>query len=194
MKRLSKTFYLASIGGSGIIGLLLIAAAIGAMYVSQARQEASDGGPLLAASLFLFCGGVAAVIYATVMFCRLIYFAWRSIQDGHARTTPGNAVGLLFIPVYNIYWNFQALWGFAMDYNAYIKRHGLDLASLPRPLFFALCVCQAVVAVMPVGMIGLVFGVATFVLLIAAAAKMIDAVNGIAGTSERAGPAIAGEA
>lgn len=66
-----------------------------------------------------------------------IYKIWKSIQDGNARTTPGRAVGFLFIPVYNIVWAFQVIWGFAKDYNGYIQRRGLNAQRLPEALFLA---------------------------------------------------------
>ncbi|HUT04354.1 MAG TPA: hypothetical protein VM163_10740 [bacterium] len=60
---------------------------------------------------------------------------WRSIQDGHARTSPGLAFALLLIPVFNVYWAFQALWGLARDYNAYIRRYHVRTPALPEGLF-----------------------------------------------------------
>jgi len=80
---------------------------------------------------FAFC------LIASVVFVIVVYRMWGAIQDGHARTQPGRAVGFLFIPFFNIYWAFQALWGFAKDYNSYIERHGLNLRRLPEGIFVA---------------------------------------------------------
>ena len=49
-----------------------------------------------------------------------------SIQDGYARTTPGLAVGLMFIPVFNIYWQFVALKGLAEDFWSILKKEWVD--------------------------------------------------------------------
>ena len=62
---------------------------------------------------------------------------WESIQDGHARTSAGKAIGFLFIPFFNLYWIFQVLWGFSKDYNAYVERHALDAKKLSEGLFLA---------------------------------------------------------
>jgi hypothetical protein len=53
----------------------------------------------------------------------LVYKFWQVIQDGFARTTPGKAVGFLFIPFFNFYWWFVAFFGLSKDQNAYIDRH-----------------------------------------------------------------------
>lgn len=67
----------------------------------------------------------------------LIYRMWGAIQDGHARTSPGKALGFLFIPIFNLYWAFQVFWGFARDFNAYLDRHGLPTRSLSGGLLLA---------------------------------------------------------
>jgi uncharacterized membrane protein len=59
-------------------------------------------------------------IYVCVVVCVFIYRAWASIQDGHVRTGPCKALGFLFIPFFNFYWIFQAVWGFAVDFNKYL--------------------------------------------------------------------------
>jgi len=53
----------------------------------------------------------------------LVYKLWQIVQDGFARTTPGKAVGFLFIPFFNFYWWFVAFFGLSKDQNVYIDRH-----------------------------------------------------------------------
>jgi hypothetical protein len=118
VERLSKAFYLGSFLGAGILGWVLCAVG---WFI----------WPLLIIAIPL-------LIYVAVVYYLLIYKAWESIQDGHARTGPCKAVGFLFIPFFNFYWIFVAHWGFAKDYNLYISRHRLDTASkLPEGLFLA---------------------------------------------------------
>lgn len=78
-------------------------------------------------AFFLYGSALAVIIF--------IYDMWRSIQDRHARTSPGLALALLLIPVFNIYWAFQALWGLAKDYNGYIRRYHVNTPPLPEGLF-----------------------------------------------------------
>ena len=81
--------------------------------------------PLLV--FFALCSALAVIVF--------IYDMWRSIQDGHAHTSPGLAFALLLIPVFNVYWVFQALWGLAKDYNAYIRRYHVGTPPLREGLF-----------------------------------------------------------
>ncbi len=67
----------------------------------------------------------------------LLYKCWKSIQDGNARTTPGKAVGLLFVPLLNLYWVFNVVPGFATDFNRYIQRHRVDTEPLNQNLILA---------------------------------------------------------
>jgi hypothetical protein len=78
-------------------------------------------------------------IYSFAIWNLLIYRMWQSIQDGYARTTPSKAVGFLFVPYFNYYWIFQAIWGFAQDCNQYIKRHQVAVRKLPEGLSWAFC-------------------------------------------------------
>jgi hypothetical protein len=52
----------------------------------------------------------------------LVYKLWNVIQDGYASTTPGKAIGFLFIPYFSIYWIIRVYYGLAQDLNEYIKR------------------------------------------------------------------------
>jgi len=53
----------------------------------------------------------------------LVYKLWQVVQDGFARTSPGQAVGFMFIPYFNYYWFLPAYYGLAKDLNSYIDRH-----------------------------------------------------------------------
>ncbi|NJK32829.1 MAG: hypothetical protein HC927_10710 [Deltaproteobacteria bacterium] len=55
----------------------------------------------------------------------MIYKMWAAIQGPTARTSPGKAVGFLFIPIFNIYWLFNVLGGWATDYEKYRAAKGL---------------------------------------------------------------------
>jgi hypothetical protein len=68
------------------------------------------------------------------------YRAWKAIQDGFASTTPAKSVAYLFIPLFNIYWLFRTLYGYANDFNEYISRHDIEVKKLPILLYFYQCV------------------------------------------------------
>jgi len=71
----------------------------------------------------LACLAEAVVIYYTIMQFVLLFNLWRIDQDSAAATTPGRAVGFLFVPFFQIYWIFRAYTGLALDQNRYIKTH-----------------------------------------------------------------------
>ena len=160
--RLSKGFYLGSIAGGLGVGFILMC--IGGILV--AAEE-------MAGAAIIF-PGLAAVLYGAVVWFVLVYRMWRAIQDGHARTTPGKAVGFLFIPFFNFYWQFEAFWGFAKDCNQYIDRHNASATKLPEGLFLASCILTFVGFVPYLG--GLA-GIADVVIMIILVSKICDTVN-----------------
>jgi hypothetical protein len=87
----------------------------------------------------LACLAEAVVIYYTIMQFVLLFQLWKIDQDGSAGTTPGRAVGFLFIPFFQIYWIFRAYTGLSLDQNRYIKTHFENQPALtPRkahPIF-----------------------------------------------------------
>lgn len=91
----------------------------------------------LAGSLVTF--GLSAIA-SMVLFYILLYRNWQLIQDGYARTTPGKAVGFLFIPFFNFYWIFEAFPGLVKDTNTYIQRHGLPIKLQDAGLATAFCI------------------------------------------------------
>lgn len=85
-------------------------------------------GGLTAMILFgvAWLSSVFAIIYGYV----ILYRAWHVLQPGGARTTPGQAVGFLFIPIFSIYWIFVAYPAWAKDWNR-IRASYQNLSSAP---------------------------------------------------------------
>src|SRR5215471_2350261 len=109
MQRLSKRFYLSSPITAIPSAVILLVAGIAIM-----AGTSSDSEPVLVVLLVL---AISGGLYASVVYLVFIYKIWDAIPDRFARTTPGKAVGFLFIPIFGIYWIFQVLWGFAKDCN-----------------------------------------------------------------------------
>jgi hypothetical protein len=155
--------------------LLLV---LGRWDLSQrSSRSATFGTATEAVGVFLIFGFASALaLIASVLFVIVVYKMWAAIQDGHARTDPGRAVGFLFIPFFNIYWAFQALPGFAKDYNSYLERHGLNLRRLPEGIFVAyIILCLG--AWIPV--VGWLLVAANLVVGTIMIAKICDAVNAL---------------
>lgn len=182
MQKLSKGLYLGWIIGGEVAGIIcvtigvIILIAAGVMAgITEGKFSGLNMG-LVGAGIFFFLLGMALTIVAAIFGYVLLYKAWQAIQDGQPRTTPGKAVGFLFIPFFNFYWMFVAYWGWAKDYNAYISTKGFNLTKMPEGLFLAfpiivLCSC--------IPYLGSVAGIAIIVIFIMISYQMIDAVNGI---------------
>jgi hypothetical protein len=95
-------------------------------------------------------------IYWLSVFFLLIYKAWKAIQwegttskpgdPGGTKITLGRAVGFFLIPIWNIYWVYVTIYGWAKNYNAYLRYHKLDLPFVSeRPFLFFVLTWYAVV-------------------------------------------------
>jgi hypothetical protein len=172
--RLSKSFYMGTVAVAWGVPMLVVAATL----VPIAAQDwvPEDRLPIL----LLFGMATLLAVLGTVTIFVLLYRAWGALQDGHARTSPGRAVGFLFIPIFGFYWIFQVLWGFAKDFNALVSRHSMDAARLPPGLFLAqaiLIVSTILIRVDPV--IGFVICPISYVLWLVMVTKICDGVNAL---------------
>lgn len=163
---LSKGFFLGSILGGAVLFIILY---FGGLVLMLATEELLPG-------VFIILLAFMAMIYSSVIMAVLVYKMWKPIQDGHARTTPGKAVGFLFIPFFNLYWIFQAFWGFSVDYNAFIERHSIAVNKLPVNLFLTYAILSVASAV---PYIGILPGIAAFIILIILVLQICNAVNAL---------------
>jgi hypothetical protein len=76
--------------------------------------------------LCLILIGIPAIIASLVYTLMLHYQIWKLIPPDIARTTPSKAVGFQFIPIFNIYWEFVAYWGLAIDMNKTFRQRGIQ--------------------------------------------------------------------
>jgi len=167
MPRLSKGFYLSSPIVS-LVSLLIIGIAMIGVVSSGSINRIDPGW------IFLFVLGAMCAIYAGIVALVFIYKIWDAIADQYARTTPAKAVGFLFIPFFQLYWVFQAIWGFAKDCNAYIDRNAINVFKLPEGLFLA-CVILQVAAVIPY--LGILCGLVSVILFAIVISKTCDTIN-----------------
>lgn len=83
-------------------------------------------------------GLIALVVIG--LYATLLYRCWEFLQDGPARTSPGRAVGFLFLPVFNLYWNFEAIGGLAADVRAEASRRQVSAEWVSEGLALTYCV------------------------------------------------------
>jgi hypothetical protein len=117
--------------------LVLIASYIAliAQVALNADSEVVGEEPLLL--LFLI-----SLLWLFIYGAIVLHRAWRPLQGTTARVTPGMALGLLFVPLYSYYWIFQSLYGWAKDYNAFLRARGIDSADkrASENLFLLTCI------------------------------------------------------
>lgn len=174
---ISKGFYLGSyIGSTVIIITIVIIGMFWSLNITSNNSLTGDvtqnTGAILLYSLVL----TAASFFYLAIFCLLIYRSWQAIQDGYQFTTPGKAVGFLFIPFFNFYWIFKAFGGLAKGYNDYIDRHQLVLKKLPEGLFTTSCVLN-ICNILP--FIGYVTSLANIIIIGFLVNKLCDGVNAL---------------
>jgi hypothetical protein len=168
-----KNFYVGSVAGGLLVGNLVV---ILGLFGMGARPN--DPAPMV-----LFVVGALLTLYAEIVFLVLLYKAWACIQDGRARTTPGKAVGFLFIPLFNLYWIFRAIPGFADDYNSYLDRANISAKRLTKGSLQALAVLS-VLALIP--KLGLIAAPVALVVQIIVAYRIRAALNALVGTASAA--------
>lgn len=126
MKKISKTFYLLSIiiGWGVSIVFSLISLGISLFMLIASKEDINS-----LANVFNIVG-IGFGMYGGIVFMILLYKMWQFIPSNYRRTTPGKAVGFLFIPFFNIYWIFQALWGWAKDFNKFVSKNGFPVIGI----------------------------------------------------------------
>jgi hypothetical protein len=128
-------------------------------------------GAFMAGGL-LYMAGAGALIAALVFQMILLYRAWEVVQDGRARTTPGRAVGFLFIPIFNLYWFFVAKFGLAKDLNGFIDRHAITARRVSPALGLG-CAILLLACIIP--FVGLFALIPAFVVLAIFLKQVTDA-------------------
>ena len=172
MKKMNKKLYLgvmiASLSGVLLLGVLIVVFIIG--LVTQ-KVDFMWFSPLLSLTIF---GVIQFLAVSTATTLVVVWQMWSSIQDGRARTTPGQAIGYLFIPFYNLYWIFQVWSGFPKDFNNYVKRYQLPVSQLSSGVYEAYPILM-VMSVIPV--LGIIFAAVGFGVFLAVIAKTCNGVN-----------------
>lgn len=163
---ISKGFFLGSIlGGLGIAVL----ASMGAIAAFAEWEED------LGAVLLLFA--LVSLLYGAIVLMVFVYRMWAALPPYSGRTTPGAAVGLMFVPLYNMYWVFQVYLGWTQDYNRMAYAEDAPLPRMPEGLAMTLCI-MTLLSMIPY--IGMLFSLVNLVLMPIFVAKACDGINALA--------------
>lgn len=121
--------------------------------------------------------GVFIFVVAMIILYRLVHKMWKVIPAQYARTTPGKAVGFLLIPFFNIYWNFQAYWGWAQDYKKYVEANNITAPLVSENFALAFCILPILALFINIPMLSIAINVGYFATTIIFLNQVINAVN-----------------
>jgi hypothetical protein len=119
MKSASFGLWVGSFAGSFVLFILSLV-----ILITGGEEKVGFAG-------ILYLVGVIVGLLSGVFFCINLYRAWTCLQSGGAQTTPGKAVGFMFIPFFNLYWVFVAINGLPKDWNRIVSSYE-DLKAAPR--------------------------------------------------------------
>jgi hypothetical protein len=83
---------------------------------------------------------LGALVLFLILSSMFLYKAWALIQDGRARTTPREAVGLRFVPFFAFYWEFVAVKGLAEDLDTYARSREIPIGPIATGIAHWSCV------------------------------------------------------
>jgi len=82
--------------------------------------------------------GMASIIFSGIYFLISLYRCWGVLRGFSPRTTPAKAVGFSLIPFFNAYWVYVAIYGLAVDANAFTGQGG-SKNKINETLSIAMC-------------------------------------------------------
>lgn len=126
--------------------IIMILGMIAAVVATHQNPDQVSSGQGLAGILVLL--GIFSICFSGICYHIIIYRAWLCLSAGAPRTSAGTAVGLLFVPLYNLYWLFVAINGLPKDWNRIVNSYE-DLRSAPRlneTTFLLFCIGSLVFA------------------------------------------------
>ena len=164
-----------------IISLAVSVIGTWAMGMLLARQYALDhSGPptadmLKTAGLFLllFLAVASMAVTALVFKCILLYRLWKLVPPEQAATTPGKAVGFLFIPFFSLYWNFVAFFKLGI----FLENRSGSASPRQLSLNFAIIPLVGIVADIFFSGAGILFQLAASIVEIVMMASFMNAVR-----------------
>ena len=122
-RKISKSYMTFIVGFVAYIALLFIALVMGILAAALESQ-----GMGVTALIFMILSGPCSILYVIGLFF-LLYYLWSAVQPYAPRTTPGKAVGFLFIPFFNLYWQFISYYNLSIDLNRVLKEKGRTIRT-----------------------------------------------------------------
>ena len=171
MHRMSKPFYMIS-----FLGVLIFPVLFGVIFRAFGIDIDEYKRPLMAAVL----------VYTVIIYLFFVWRIWTALQDGKARTTPLKAALFLLVPIFNIYWVFEAFPGFVDEYHAYAERNGFSVPRLEKGFFvvYALLFALSMLTFI-IPFLNMMVFLALYISLLIVVWQAVDAVNALADEVEK---------
>lgn len=123
--------------------------------------------------------GIAALTFniALLFIFILTYHMWKAIYTGtDGDVHPWAAVLYNFIPLFNLYWLFQSIWGWAKRYNAFIAgKEGHK--EVPANLYLAYVILWFLSPIPYVGLVTVPIAIALVYVIVSTSTQAITALK-----------------
>lgn len=154
------------------IAITALGYVVAAMPVSgyDRSQHEFVGGVLIAVGGILYVGGF-------VQYLIIHYRFWSAIPKEIAATTPGLAIGLLFVPIFNLYWYFVSFYSLAKNVNQTLEERGIKSDRVNAELAIAMAICLLMTALPTVGLFAVVGAIIFLLVYMRAVALALESLR-----------------
>ncbi len=128
------------VSSSGLIAYAILSHVFSLLVAFFAIMVYVDGPRELWRALSYVC-----LVPVAVFNCLILHRGWKAVQDGKAQTTPGKAVGFMFIPIFNLYWGFVAWYGLMQEFNRLAVARARQDQKVGESMALTLCILQATI-------------------------------------------------
>lgn len=129
-------------------------------------------------------GGILVILFSVpgIIASMIVHYrCWKTVPKETARTTPGKAVGFLFIPYFNFYWYFVSYAGLAEDFvksgATCINHRGLGIAVGILSITMSMCFSEALFEVLLLAPLGIAY----FIVWLLYTLRMVSIANSLLG-------------
>lgn len=125
IKILNSSFH--QLGISTLICFMIISMQLALLLVFIIKGQGDEDFMAFLAMAVQLLGLFGCIFLLVAIICMfvLLYQLWKQIPASIASTTPGKAVGLLFLPIFNLYWIYIAFRMLSVDMNKALQLRGI---------------------------------------------------------------------
>ena len=134
------TYLTCLLGGLGLIFLGSMLLGVNAKAVAE--SESANVGSIAMPLILIVLGAIVLIVSSIIQFIA-IYRVWAILQPGGGSVSPGQAIGFLFIPIFNSIWIIIILCKLPGEWNTIVSRY-TNTVEAPR-LSIGIAICAFLV-------------------------------------------------